>query len=110
MNPQQTEILRDILHRMTARYMTIRPLGIDPGSGRKLIPALNCRVLNYAAARTLYQQRRPVCRSLDAVKALGRSKKDRQQCLDQKQCTGQVRLDLLFENRPSNNYPVLLCI
>jgi hypothetical protein len=100
MNPQQTEILRDIVHRMMARYMTIRPLGIDLGNSRKLIAALNCRVLNYGAARTLYRQRRPICRSLDAVKALGDSKKHCQQCLDRKNCTGQVRLDLLFENCP----------
>jgi len=100
MNRQQPEILRDIIHRMMARYMTIRPLGIDLGNSRKLIPALNCRVLNYSAARTLYQQRRPICRSLDAVKAIGDSKKHCQQCLDRKHCTGQVRLDLLFENYP----------
>lgn len=100
MNPQQTQILRDIVQRMMARYMTIRPLGIDLGNGRKLIPNLNCRILNYAAARTLYRQRRPICRSLDAVKALGDSKKLCQQCLDRKQCTGQVRVDLVFENCP----------
>ncbi|MCP4874854.1 MAG: hypothetical protein GY896_05170, partial [Gammaproteobacteria bacterium] len=45
MNPQQTEILRDIVGRMMARYMTIRPLGIDLENSRKLIPALNCQVL-----------------------------------------------------------------
>jgi len=100
MNRQQTEILRDIVHRMMARYMTIRPLGIDLGNKRKLLPALNCRVLNYGAGRTLYRQRRPICRSLDAVKTLGDSKKLCQQCLDRKHCTGQVRVDLLFENCP----------
>jgi len=100
MNPQQTEILRDIVQRMMARYMTVRPLGIDLGNNRKLIPALNCRVLGYGAARTLYRNRRPVCRSLDAVKPIGDSVKLCQQCLDREQCTGQVRLDLLFENSP----------
>jgi hypothetical protein len=100
MNPQQAEILRDIVQRMMARYMTIRPLGIDLGNSRKLIPALNCRILNYGAARTLYRQRRPVCRSLDAVKAIEDAKKLCQQCLDRNHCTGQVRLDLLFENCP----------
>jgi len=100
MNPQQTQILRDIVQRMMARYMTVRPLGIDLGNSRKLIAALNCRVLDYGAARTLYQQRRPICRSLDAVKALSDSKKLCQQCVDRKHCTGQVRLDLLFENCP----------
>jgi len=100
MNRQQTEILRDIIHRMMARYMTVRPHGIDLGNGRKPIRALNCRVLNYAAARTLYRQRRPVCRSLDGVKALNDSKKCCQNCLERKQCTSQVRLDLVFENCP----------
>ena len=100
MNRQQAEILRDIVQRMMARYMTIRPLGIDLGNNRKLIPALNCRVLDYGAARTLYRKRRPVCRSLDAVKAIEDPKKLCQQCRDRDQCTGQVRLDLLFENCP----------
>jgi hypothetical protein len=100
MNPQQAEILRDIVQRMMARYMTIRPLGIDLGNNRKLIPALNCRILNYGAARTLYHQRRPVCRSLDAVKTIEDAKKLCQQCLDRNHCTVQVRLDLLSENCP----------
>jgi hypothetical protein len=92
--------LRDIVHRRMPRHMTIRPLGIDLANRRKLIAALNCRVLNYGAARTLYRQRRPICRSLYAVKAPADSKKHCQQCLDRKHCTGQVRLDLLFENCP----------
>lgn len=100
MNPQQAEILRDIVQRMMARYITVRPLGIDLGNNRKLIPALNCRILDYGAARTLYRNRRPVCRSLDAVKAIKDANKLCQQCIDRDNCTGQVRLDLLFENCP----------
>jgi hypothetical protein len=100
MNPQQAEILRDIVQRMMARYIAVRPLGIDLGNNRKLIPALNCRILDYGAARTLYRNRRPVCRSLDAVKAIKDANKLCQQCVDRDHCTGQVRLDLLFENCP----------
>lgn len=100
MNLQQAEILRDIVQRMLARYVTVRPLGIDLGNNRKLIPALDCRILDYGAARTLYQNRRPVCRSLDALKAIGDSKKNCQHCMDRDHCTSQVRLDLLFENCP----------
>jgi hypothetical protein len=100
MNPQQAEILRDIVQRMMARYITVRPRGIDLGSNRKLIPALDCRILDYGAARTLYRNRRPVCRSLDAVKAIADPEKHCQQCLDRDHCIGQVRLDLLFENCP----------
>ena len=100
MNPQQVEILRDIVQRMMARYITVTPMGIDLGNNRKLIPALNCRILDYGAARTLYRNRRPVCRSLDAVKAIKDANKLCQQCVDRDNCTGQVRLDLLFENCP----------
>jgi hypothetical protein len=100
MKPQQVEILRDILQRMMARYITVRPLGIDLGNNTKLIPALNCRILDYGAARTLYRNRRPVCRSLNAVKAIKDANKLCQQCPDRDHCTGQVRLDLLFENCP----------
>jgi len=100
MNPHQAEILRDIVKRMMARYITVRPLGIDLGNNRKMIPALNCRILDYGAARTLYRNRRPVCRSLDAVKAIKDANKLCQQCVDRDNCTGQVRLDLLFENCP----------
>ena len=100
MNPQQAEILRDIVQRMMARYITVRPLGIDLGNNRKLIPVLNCRILDYGAARTLYRNRRPVCRSLDAVKAIKDANKLCQQCVDRDHCTGQIRLDLLFENCP----------
>ena len=100
MNPQQAEILRDIVQRMMARYITVKPLGIDLGDKRKPIPALDCRILDYGAARTLYRNRRPVCRSLDAVKAIKDANKLCQQCVDRDNCTGQVRLDLLFENRP----------
>ncbi len=97
---QQVEILRDILTRTLTCYMTVRPMGIDLGYRRKLIPVLDCQILNYGAAKTLYQQRRPVCRSLDGVKATGKSDKNCRQCPDYQQCTSQVRLDLLFENRP----------
>jgi len=105
MNPQQIQILRDILNRTTACYMTIRPLGIDLGNNRKLIPALDCRILNFGAARTLYRQRRPVCRSMDAVKAFGKSERNCQECQEQMQCTDQIRLDLLFE---SHRYIMLI--
>ena len=105
MNSQQAEILRDIVRRMVVRYMTVRPFGIDLGNNTKPILALDCRVLDYGAARTLYRQRRPACRSLDAVKSIDDPEKLCQQCSERNQCTGQVRLDLLFEN---STYRLLL--
>ncbi len=100
MSNQQMHHVRDILARMLARYMTIRPYGIEVEKGRKHLPCLKCRILNHGAARTLYRGRRPLCRSLDAVKALREPDKLCQQCPDRNECTPQVRIDLLFESRP----------
>ena len=99
MNPQQIQILRDILHRTTACYMTVRPQGIDLGNNRKLLSAIDCQILNFSAAKTLYIERRPVCRSMDAVKPSGKSDGNCGQCRNRHRCTDQICLDLLFENR-----------
>ncbi len=102
---QEQLILLDILHRMNARYMTVRPQGIDPGEGRKMLTTLDCRILNYGGARSLYRGRRPVCRSLDGITSIQEPKKHCQECYERKHCTSQVRLDLLFESR---SYRLLL--
>lgn len=96
---QEQLILLDILQRTNARYLTVRPQGIDPGEGRKLLSTIDCRILNYGGARSLYRGRRPVCRSLDGIKSIQEPKKHCQECYERKHCTSQVRLDLLFENR-----------
>ena len=102
---QEQLILLDILQRTNARYLTVRPQGIDPGEDRKLLTTIDCRILNYGGARSLYRGRRPVCRSLDGIKSIQDPKKHCQQCYERKHCTSQVRLDLLFENR---SYRLLL--
>ena len=97
MNPQQ--ILYDILHRTTPCYMTIRPSGIDLGNKRKLLPAIDCKILNFSAEKILYRKQRPVCRLMNAVNAFDESKGNCRQCLDRHRCIDQIGLDLLFENR-----------
>ncbi len=94
--PLDPEPLKDILYRTTARYLTIRPHGIDLDG--RLVPSVVARILAYGGARTLYRGRRPQCRSLDGVRSTkGRLCAD---CVDLDDCTPQVRLDLLIEHRP----------
>lgn len=92
--------LREILHQMTARYLTVRPDGIEIQKDRPLVPLLDAQILAYGGARTLYRGRRPVCRSLDGIKAISDSQKPCADCLERKHCTPQVRLDLLADGLP----------
>jgi hypothetical protein len=93
-------IYQDILMRMTARFLAVRPGGIEVRSGGPLVAQLHARILNHGAARTLYRQRQPVCRSLDGVKALDDPNKVCAACPALRECTAQVRLDLLVESAP----------
>ncbi len=97
---EDAEILRDILHRMEARYMTVRPCGIETEKDRHPFKTLVVYVLNHGGARSLYRGRRPACRSLDGVRFIQDPKKLCDDCFDRKHCIPQVRADLLFENRP----------
>ena len=93
----EPELFREILGRVLARYLTVKPEGILI-DGRPL-DHLAARVLSFGAARTLYRGRRPACRSLDGRKAL---KKETLcvSCPDRKHCTPQVRVDLTLDDRP----------
>jgi len=100
MSREDLEILRDILHRMEARYLTVRPHGIETEPDRPPLKTLEVYILNHGGARSLYRGRRPVCRSLDGIRALKDPNKLCGECFDRKHCTPQVRVDLLHENRP----------
>jgi len=64
------------------------------------VPRLVVRILGYGGARTLYQQRKPVCRSLDGVAAVTDSDRRCDRCPQADSCTPQVRIDLVVEGRP----------
>lgn len=96
----EADPLRELLHHMTARYLTVCPGGVAIEGSIRLRPVLDVQVLAYGGARSLYRGRRPVCRSLDGVKAIDDPEKRCAPCLDRKHCTPQVRLDLLYEHAP----------
>ncbi len=101
MSRQDVDPLREILHRALAKYLTVRPRGFELGRGEWLRPAIEARILGHGGARTLYQHRKPKCRSLDGVRPVtddtGRSCAD---CRTRAHCTPQVRLDLIVERQP----------
>ena len=62
--------LRAILQQARRRYLTVRPRGFELNPGERLRPVLEARILGFGSARTLYQNRAPLCRSLDAVRPI----------------------------------------
>ena len=94
------EPLREILHRMIVRYLAVRPRGFELQPGERLRRVVEARVLGHGGARTLYQNRKPRCRSLDGVIALPDGvDKSCADCDLRTRCTPQVRLDLIVERR-----------
>ena len=95
------EILREILHRALVRYLTVRPGGFELQPGERLRPVVEARILGYGGARTFYQDRKPVCRSLDGIRPVtGDTERTCRECDARERCTSQVRVDLIVERRP----------
>ena len=92
--------LREILHAAFKRYLTVRPRGFELQRGEPLRPTLEVRILNSGAARTLYQQRKPHCRSLDGIAPLDHPNRTCATCRVRAQCTPQLRLDLFVDAQP----------
>jgi len=81
--------LRAILQQARRRYLTVRPHGFE------------VRILSFGSARTLYQDRKPLCRSLEGIQPT--APKDQRRCAEcalRPRCTSQVRLDLLADTQP----------
>jgi hypothetical protein len=93
--------LREILQQAQRRYLTVRPQGFELNPGERLRPALEVRILAFGSARTLYQDRKPLCRSLDAIAPTAAKGQRRcANCALRPRCTSQVRLDLLADTQP----------
>jgi hypothetical protein len=92
--------LRAILHRALARYLTVTSRGFVLEGQTDPQPRLVVRILSYGGARTLYQNRRPTCRSLDGIAAIADPAKQCQECPQADRCTPQVRLDLVVDSKP----------
>jgi hypothetical protein len=94
-------ILRDILHRALVRYLTVRPRGFELQPGERLCPVVEARILGYGGARTFYQDKKPLCRSLDGIRPVtGDTNRTCRECEARERCTSQVRVDLIIERQP----------
>lgn len=101
MSRRDVEPLRELLHRALVRYLTVRPRGFELRDGDPPRPVVEARILGHGGARTLYEERRPKCRSLDGVRPItGDSDRSCAECADRSRCVPQVRLDLIVERRP----------
>jgi hypothetical protein len=99
--PGDVDALRDVLHRALARYLTVRPSGFELEPGARLKPAVDARILGYGGARTLYSDKKPVCRSLDGVRPVtGDTDRLCHDCQARPRCTSQVRVDLIVDRQP----------
>ena len=63
MTPSDLQPLRAILQQARRRYLTVRPHGFELNPGQPLRPVLEVRILSFGSARTLYPDRKPLCRS-----------------------------------------------
>lgn len=101
MSRSDVEPLREILHRMLVRYLTVRPRGFELEHLGRLRPVVEARILGHGGARTFYQDRKPKCRSLDGVRPLtGDTNRSCVECDARARCTPQVRIDLIVERLP----------
>lgn len=93
--------LRAILQQARRRYLTVRPHGFELHPGERLHRVLEVRILSFGSARTLYQHRKPLCRSLDGIQpTTPQSQRRCADCALRPRCTSQVRLDLLVDAQP----------
>ena len=101
MSRPDVEPLRELLHRVLVRYLTVRPRGFEMQRGELLRPVVDARILGHGGARTFYQDRKPRCRSLDGVRPVtGDTDRSCADCDARARYTPQVRLDLIVERRP----------
>ncbi len=100
LNRERDQPLREILHQILARYLTVQPKGflLEPKDAPR--PLVETRILASGGARTLYRDKRPQCRSLDGVESLTHRGRRCQDCAFKPRCTPQIRLELAIEARP----------
>jgi len=91
--------LRELMTSAFARYITVRPHGLEVQPG-EVVPAIAARLLGFHSARTLYEKHQPLCRSLDGVRPLA-GEQTCASCVFRRKCTPQICVDLLADGVPA---------
>jgi hypothetical protein len=90
--------IRELLGRSFSRYVRVIPAGFELEHGTVANP-IDVIILTSRPARTFYQNKRPVCRSLDGIQSL-EEKRSCASCLMRKNCTPQILIELLHDGVP----------
>ena len=90
--------MRELVSRAFARYLRVLPSGFQLSSGN-IVPAISASIIASRPARTLYKNRRPICRSLDGIQALS-TDKSCATCLSRNTCTPQICLEIIHQGVP----------
>jgi hypothetical protein len=90
--------LFDLARTLLARYAAITPQGLVLEPGAPPVADLVATLVRTAPARTLYRDRRPACRALDAVRSL--KGRECATCPDRPDCTPQLLVDLDVDRLP----------
>ena len=91
--------IREVFARSFSRYLKVSTAGFQPPHAEQPLPAISAIILTFRPARTYYQNRKPICRSLDGVQALTENRTCAS-CLFRKSCTPQICLEILYEGIP----------
>ena len=91
------EPLRAILHRALTRYLTVTPKGLVLAGVTRPVLVAQARILGFGGARTLYRDKKPDCRSLDAIASINHQGRSCAGCPNFDACTPQVRVDLVID-------------
>jgi hypothetical protein len=93
-----TPALNDLFANAFARYLTVRPSGLQMPHG-PIVQTLRAHLCLCRPARTLYERHQPRCRSLDGIHSIT-EERTCAACLLRKTCTPQIYLELLHERVP----------
>jgi hypothetical protein len=90
--------LDDLLRTLLARYATVRPDGLVLDPRAPPVTDVMAKLVRSGAARTLYRDKQPDCRSLDGVKSL--KGRECATCPERSGCTPQILVDLEIDRLP----------
>ncbi len=87
----------DLVRSLLTTFADVTPQGLVLGKGAPPRREVSAVFVKTGPARTLYKDRRPVCRSIDGLHGFGG--KLCASCSDRDGCTGQVLLDVEVDRR-----------
>lgn len=95
MNLYNTNVYRRIINHHMIRYATLVSGGIVLPMSHTRLSSLKVEVIDYGESRTLYKEKKPVCRSFNGINPYHDGSKKCGECAEELGCTPQVYLDCI---------------